>query len=79
MTLHEIKKLSNWSIVGIGFGFLFTLANAIRYYLIWPDMDKAIVYSMIGIIIMGISYLYSILQQQGNTIKAIEDYLGDKE
>lgn len=70
-----MKTISKWSYVGIAFGFLFTVANATRYYLLWPDMDKAIAYSLIGILIMGVSFLYAMLLDHSNTITAIEDHL----
>jgi len=74
-----MKKPSNWSICGMAFGLLFSLLSSIRYFVMYPDEDKAIVYAIIGLIIVGLSWLYNRQLQISNTITAIEDYLADME
>jgi hypothetical protein len=71
-------KISNWSIFGYALGFLFSLFSAIRYFLLYPDTDRALVYIGIGMMICGLAFLYNRSIEQGNSIKAIEDYLSDK-
>ena len=70
--------MSNWAGAGIGFGFLFAIFSAIRYLLLFPDTDKAIVYAIIGILIMCVSWNYNVNIAQDNSIRAIEDYISDK-
>ena len=72
------KKMSNWSIAGISIGFLFAVFSSIRYWLLFPDTDKAIVYAIIGILIMCVSWDYNVNIEQNNNISAIENYLADK-
>jgi len=72
------NKMSNWSIVGIGIGFIFTIFSGIRYFLMYPDMDKAIVYVIIGVLIMCVSWNYNVNISQDNRLVAVEDYLVDK-
>lgn len=70
-----MKKISNFSIAGLLFGFFFSLFSGIRYFILWPDEDRAIVYVLLGILIMIVSWLYNMLYEQGKDIAAIEDYL----
>ena len=71
-------KISKWSLVGYIFGGLFSLFSAIRYFIVWLDWDKAIVYILIGMIICGLSWLYNTQLNHANTIDAMSDYLADK-
>lgn len=73
-----MKRISNWSIVGIAFGFLFSLTSGIRYFVLYPDEDKAIAYVIVGGLIMSVVWLYGKLQLLGNTVTAVEDYLAEK-
>jgi len=70
---------SNFSKAGIVFGFLFSLLSAIRYFAMYPDLDKALVYVLIGAVIIAISYLYNEILEIRNTLIALENYLADKE
>ena len=71
-------KTSNWSIVGYIAGAVFGLGSFIRYYIIYPDIDKAITYGIIGLLICAVSWIYNNMLHQSNSITAIEDYLDDK-
>lgn len=71
-------KISNWSIVGILAGLTFSIGSFIRYYILYPDLDKAITDVIIGLLICAVSFLYNRLLGQGNNITAIEDFLDDK-
>jgi len=72
-----IKKISNWSILGYIIGIVFTLFSGIRYFLLYPDLDRALVYSGIGLIVCGLSWLYNRQLQHSNSIEAISEYLAD--
>lgn len=52
-------KISKWSILGYVVGFLFSLFSAWRYFIIYNDTDRAIVYVLIGLIICGLAFLYN--------------------
>jgi hypothetical protein len=70
--------MSNWSIAGITTGAIFSIGSFIRYWILYPDMDKAIAYIFLGGIICGISWIYNKLVYMQRDLTAIEDYLDDK-
>ena len=73
-----VKKISNWSILGYVIGIAFALLSSIRYFLLYPDLDRALVYVGIGVIICGLSWIYNKLLEHENTIEAMSEYLVDK-
>jgi len=75
----KINKISQWSLAGFMFGFFFSIFSAIRYFVIYPDMDRALVYVLIGVIIIAISYLYDKTQKLNYEVLAIGDYLAGEE
>lgn len=70
-------KLSNWSIVGMIFGFMFSLISALRYLVNYPDIDKGLTYILIGIIIISLSWIYSKILNLSNTLTSVEDFISD--
>ena len=74
----SIKGISNWSIVIALAGLSWSAVSFIRYYLLYPDLDRMIVYTLIGIMIAGFGWVYNQILKQGNEITAIEDYLDDR-
>jgi hypothetical protein len=73
-----MKKISNLSILGYILGAGFSIFSGIRYFLIYYDLDRALVYVGIGIIVCGLAFLYNRSVQQGRSIEAIENYISDK-
>lgn len=73
-----MKKISNWSILGYVIGIAFSIFSAIRYFLIYPDTDRALVYVGIGMIVCGLAFLYNRSVEYGNSIRGMEGYLSDK-
>ena len=61
-----MKRAPNLSRVGYFGGFLFALLSAIRYYWFFYDLDRLIFYTLLGIVIMAISFLYQRVRE--NTI-----------
>ena len=72
-----MKKISNWSLLGYIIGIVFALFSSIRYFLLYPDLDRALVYVGIGIIVCGLAWLYNKQLQQSISIEAINDYLAE--
>jgi hypothetical protein len=70
--------ISHWSIAGYVLGIMFSAGSFIRYYVLYPDLDKSLAYVIIGVIICCLAFLYNRQLNQGNTIKAMEDYLAEK-
>ena len=72
-----MKRISNFSLVGYIIGIAFALLSSIRYFLLFPDLDRALVYVGIGIIICALSWTYNRLQEHSNELTAMGDYLAD--
>jgi len=70
---------SKWSLVAYIIGFGLSISGIVRYYIIYPDMDRAIVFGLIGLFIMGFAYIYNSLLNLNNKLYAIEEYLSDRE
>ena len=74
-------KLANHnsiSLLGYMFGFMFAFLSAVRYFVMWPDLDKAIVYVLIGILICVWSYEHSSVWNLRNTVDYMENQLESK-
>ncbi len=72
------KKQSNWVLIGYLIGFVFSFFSAIRYFLLFPDTDRALVYVGIGFIVIGLSWAYSQILDLRNKLDAVEEYLDDR-
>ena len=72
-------KQSKFAIAGCIFGALFGVFSSFRYWVMFSDPDKAIVYTLIGIVIIGISFLYDRVLKLSNTLDNLEEYIVDKE
>ena len=72
-----MKFKSNFAIIGIICGFIFSLFSGLRYYVLYTDIDKALVYVGVGVIISVVSYMYERIVSHELDIKAIEDYLSE--
>lgn len=70
-------NISNWSKLGYMFGATFSLASIVRYYVMFPDLDRAFVYGLIGLIICGLAFLYNHQLEQDKSILSMEDYLSE--
>ena len=54
-----MKKISKWAIAIGTFGFLFSVGTMFRYFVIWIDHDKGLVYGLIGVMIMAFAWVYN--------------------
>lgn len=73
-----MKKISNWSLLGYVIGIAFAILSAIRYFLLFPDLDKALVYVGIGFIICALAWTYNKLMEHSNELSAVGEYLADR-
>lgn len=69
---------SNWTLIGYWGGVAFSTLSAIRYFLMYPDTDKAIVYVIIGGVICALAWLYNQQLQHSNKLTAMGNYLSEK-
>jgi len=73
-----MKKISNLTLLGYILGITFSLGSFIRYYIIWYDLDRAIVYVSLGIIVCAIAWIYNRLRNQAHTVEAMSEHLADR-
>jgi len=67
------KKLTSKLI--FGGGLVFAILSALRYYVTWPDMDKLIAYTVIGLLVSAIGWLHGRVDQLNQTNEAQWQYL----
>ena len=71
-------KINNWSMLGFVGSILFTLISIYRYWFQYQDIDRFIAYSIIGVLIFAVSWIYNSQKNQENTLEALEEYIVDK-
>jgi len=59
------------------FGGIFAISSWLRYFVLYPDLDRALVYGLLGVVIIAISYFYSLIVNLTNTLYDVEVYLAD--
>jgi CDP-diglyceride synthetase len=70
-----VNKLS-WA--GMISGFVFSLYSGLRYWVIYPDEDKAIAYIVIGVLIMSVAYLYGEVTKLKERFEFFEEQVENK-
>ncbi len=73
-----MKSPTHLTIATMFAGALWTVASVIRYYVFWQDIDRLLSYTLIGILIMAVAYLYEYKVRYDRRLLALEDYLSDK-
>jgi len=71
-------RINKLSVIGIISGSVLMLSSWIRYFIIYPDLDKAIIYGTVGVLIIAVAYLYDRLRQAETSLLAVEEYIQDK-
>ena len=72
-----MKQRSHLAIVGFVIGLSFTILSSIRYFLIFYDLDRALSYSVIGVLIMAVAFLYERSRDNSDRLTKVENYLGE--
>jgi len=78
-------KQTNLSLCGTLFGLCIANGSWIRYFILYPDPDKALFFGLIGLMIIAISWNYAgRIQLQKDidrieqTLTSVEEWLADK-
>jgi len=76
---------TNWSLAGILFGLFISLSVWVRYFILYPDPDKAVFFSLIGLMIIAISWNYAgrieldnKIEKLEQTLTSVEEWIADK-
>jgi len=78
-------KHTNLSLAGVTFGIFLTVGSWFRYFVLYPDPDKALFFGIIGILIIAASWNYAgriALKEDINkveqTLISVEEWIVDK-
>jgi len=66
---------TNLSLTGIIGGLFLTIGIWFRYFILYPDLDKALFFGLIGLIIVAVSWNYAGRVQLDKDIKKLEETL----
>jgi len=76
---------TNLSLLGVIFGIFLSIGTGMRYFVLYPDLDKALFFGLIGIIVIAVSWNYAGRIELDNkinrieqTLTSIEEWLADK-
>jgi len=78
-------KHTNLSLAGVLFGLFMFCCTSIRYFILYPDPDKAIFFGFFGLMIVAISWNYAgrieleeKIDKIEQTLTSVEEWLVDK-
>ena len=71
----KVNKLS--ALGGIA-GVVIMISSWIRYFILFPDLDKAIIYGAVGFLIVMVSFLYNHIAKINTTLYDVEEYLANE-
>lgn len=72
-----MKRITKLTFVGFVGGLGFGILTSIRYFIMYPDMDKALVYGLVAVLILGLSWCHEEIVRLRNTTNNVEEYLAD--
>ena len=74
-----MKLSSKFSILGYVASITYASVDIIQYWIRFPDPDKLMANLAIASLIFAVSWLYNQNLDKTNRLRAIEDYLSDKQ
>lgn len=74
-----MKINSTLALFGFLGGLIFSILSSVRYFVVYPDLDKALVYVIVGLLICGVSWNHNQIVKNSDMITQVDDYLADKE
>lgn len=72
-------KQTNSSFTGVCFGCALVFGSWFRYFVLYPDLDKAFFFGLIGLMIIIISWNYAGRIQLSKEIKSVKETLNSVE
>jgi len=79
-------KHTNLSLAGVTAGLFLTVGSWFRYFVLYPDLDKALYFGIIGILIIAASWNYAgrielkkEIKQTQTILNNVEEWIIDKE
>jgi len=75
----KLRLRINFGLGGCIFGAIFGIIAVGRYFILYPDPDRGIVYTIIGFLVIGFSVLYDRVMKNLDIIENLEEYIVDKE
>ena len=70
-------KINKLSLVGGIGGIVLMLTSWVRYFVLFPDLDKALAYGIIGALVISVSFLYDRVRDLDNTLFSVEEWIQD--
>ncbi len=71
-------KINKLSILGGIAGSVLMISSWIRYFILFPDLDKAIIYGAVGFLIVMVSFLYDHITKINTTLYDVEAYIANE-
>ena len=71
--------MNKFSLSGIAAGIIFSVFSAYRYFVLYPDLDRALVYVLIGLTVAVVSYLYNLIKDLHFRLEGVENWLSESE
>ena len=56
-------------------GIVFAVLSALRYYVFWPDMDRLVAYTVLGLLVAAVGWLHGRVDQLNQTNESQWQYM----
>jgi len=70
-------RTNKFSLAGILAGIVWSIGSFIRYYVLYPDVDKVIAYVLLGGVVCGLAWLYDKYLKIISELNEIQDRIVD--
>jgi len=68
---------NKFMLAGIMAGIGIMFFASMRYFVLFPDLDKALMYNVTGLLTIAVSWLYYRSCKLSDTLYSVEEYLAD--
>lgn len=70
--------INSWARLGMVLSIFYFIGVELRYFVMYPDLDRAVAYGLIGVLLFGLSWAYDRINFIRDRQNTIEEYLADK-